>query len=189
MKTPYLFLSALLICFSTCMAQDEAAMMKAWEEYATPGPMHKMLADETGNWTADTKMWMDPTKKPEVSTMKAEIKMILGGRYQEAKYTGTFMGQPFEGKSMVGYNNASGEFSQTWVDNMGTGIMSMNGKYDSATKTASYTGDCVDPMTKKSKKIRQTYQIVDANTRKMESFDVGPDGKEYKSMEIIMHRK
>ena len=113
----------------------------------------------------------------------------LGGRYQVANHKGTFMNMPFEGTSTVGFNNASGKFSQTWMDNMATGIMYMDGTYDEATKTISFSGECVDPMTKKPKKMRQTYAVVDKDTRKMESFDTSPDGKEYKSMEIIMKRK
>ncbi len=216
MKKSYVYLGALLIAMTACKKEevkvemtdkdttnvvtndapaeaakpmDSLAMQKAWEEYATPGEMHKMLADEAGSWTAESKMWMDPSAPPQTSTMKAEIKMALGGRYQEGKYTGTMMGQPFEGKGTVAYNNASGEFEQTWMDNMGTGIMHMSGKYDPATKTVNYSGNCIDPMTKQPKKYRQTYKIVDDKTRVMEMFDNGPDGKEYKSMEITMHRK
>ncbi|OYU81214.1 MAG: hypothetical protein CFE23_05460 [Flavobacterium sp. BFFFF1] len=168
---------------------DSVAMMEAWKAYATPGDMQKLLAEESGNWSGESKMWMDPTKAPEVTTMKGELKMVLGGRYQEGKYTGTAMGAPFEGKGLVAYNNATGKFEQTWTDNMGTGIMFMTGTYDSAAKTITYSGECVDPATKQPKKIKQIYQIVDANTRKLEGFDTGPDGKEYKTMEITMLRK
>ena len=213
MKTNHLYLGALLICLSACKKEekteittdvkkdtivaetpppvkmDSAAMMKAWAEYSTPGENHKMLASENGKWDESMIMKMDPDAPEEKMTMSCVNKMILGGRYQQSIHTGTYMGKPFEGISTVGYNNASGEYNQTWTDNMATGIMYMTGKYDEATKTINFTGDCVDPMTKKPKKIRQTYQIVDNDTRKMESFDIGPDGKEYKSMEITMTRK
>ncbi|MGK4568457.1 DUF1579 domain-containing protein [Flavobacterium sp. 3HN19-14] len=121
--------------------------------------------------------------------MTCENKMILGGRYQQSTHKGMYMGMPFEGMSTVGYNNASGEYNETWVDNMGTGVMYLTGKYDPATKAVNYTGDCVDPMTKKSKKIKQTYTIVDENTRRLESYENDPSGKEYKSMDITMTRK
>lgn len=63
---------------------DSAAMMKAWEAYATPGEAHKTLALDNGNWTAESTMWMGPNdQKPMKSTMTANIKMIMGGRYQE----------------------------------------------------------------------------------------------------------
>lgn len=168
---------------------DSAAMEKAWTDYATPGEMHKLLAGDTGNWTEDVTMWYGPDSKPVTNKMTAEIKMVLGGRYQQSIHKGTFMGMPFEGMSTVAYNNASGKFSESWVDNMATGIMYMEGSYDESSKTINFSGECVDPLTKKPKKIRQTFAIVDNDSRKMESFDYTPDGKEYKSMEIVMKRK
>jgi hypothetical protein len=169
---------------------DSAAMMKAWEAYATPGEPHKMLAMDNGNWSAESTMYMsanDP--KPMKTAMTATSKMVMGGRYQESRYSGNMMGQPFEGVATVGYNNASKKYESTWMDNMGTGVMYMTGDYDTATKTMNMSGDCVDPMTGKAKKVRETFAIVDDNTRKMEMFDTDASGKEYKSMEIVMTRK
>lgn len=169
---------------------DSAAMMKAWQAYATPGEAHKMLAMDNGNWEAESTMYMtanDP--KPMKTKMTATAKMVMGGRYQESRYTGNMMGQPFEGVSTVGYDNASKKYTSIWIDNMGTGIMNMTGDYDTATKTMNMSGECTDPMTGKKKKMRETYALVDDNTRKMEMFDTDPSGKEYKSMEITMTRK
>jgi hypothetical protein len=76
---------------------DSAAMMKAWEAYATPGGPHKMLAADNGSWTEATTMWEGPDDTtPTKGTMTAENKMILGGRYQQSVHKGNFMGMPFE---------------------------------------------------------------------------------------------
>jgi uncharacterized protein YigE (DUF2233 family) len=77
----------------------------------------------------------------------------------------------------------------SWTDNMGTGIMHMEGDYDAAGKVIHFKGKCVDPMTGKEKTVRETFTLVDDKTRKMEMYDTDPTGKEYKSMEIIMTRK
>lgn len=167
----------------------EAEMQKAWEEYATPGDMHKLLATDVGTWKATMKIWMDPAKAPRVAEQSAEIKMIFGGRYQESHYKGKVMGMDFEGVGTMGYDNAAKKFHSTWYDNTGTGIMYMSGDYDSATETLNLTGKMTDMVTKKEKNYRETYKIVDANTRRMEMFDTDPSGKEYKSMEITLTRK
>lgn len=168
---------------------DSAAMMKAWEAYAKPGDAHKTLAMDNGNWSCKSTMWMGPDdQKPMKTTMSATSKMILGGRYQEARYTGNMMGQPFEGISTVGYDNASKELVSNWMDNMGTNIMQMRGKYDGTSKTMEMKGQCTDPMTGKQKSVRETYTLMDDNTRKMEMYDTDASGKEYKSMEIVMTR-
>jgi hypothetical protein len=167
---------------------DSAAQMKAWMDYATPGSPHKMMAEETGTWNCTMTFWEEEGGKPEKATSTATIKMILGGRYQEANYQGTMMGQPFEGKSTLAYNNASKEFTTTFIDNMGTGMMIATGKYDDKTKSMELKGEMVNPMNGKKSPYCEVYTIVDATTRKMEIYDT-KKGKEYKSMEIIMKKK
>ncbi|WP_264552910.1 DUF1579 domain-containing protein [Flavobacterium sp. N2038] len=167
---------------------DSAAQAKAWQAYATPGEAHKFLSDEVGTWNCDMTFWYEPNAKPEKATSIATVKMILGGRYQETNYKGTIMGAPFEGKGTVAYNNASKEYTNTFIDNMGTGMMVSLGTYDEATKTMELKGDVVNPITGKKSPYREVYTIVDATTRKLEMYDT-KNGAEYKSMEIIMKKK
>ncbi|WP_374174429.1 DUF1579 domain-containing protein [Flavobacterium tructae] len=167
---------------------DSAAQMKAWQEYATPGAPHKLMADEVGTWNCDMTFWSEPNGKPEKATSTANVKMILGGRYQESNYQGTMMGQAFEGKSTLAYNNASKEYTTTFIDNMGTGMLVAMGKYDESTKSMELKGDMINPVNGKKTPYREIYTIVDAKTRKMEMFDV-KNGEEFKSMEIIMKKK
>ncbi|HEY1196601.1 DUF1579 domain-containing protein [Flavobacterium sp.] len=167
---------------------DSAAQMKAWQEYATPGNPHKMMADEVGTWNCDMTFWSEANGKPEKATSTAVIRMILGGRYQEADYKGTMMGQPFEGKSTLAYNNASEEYTTTFIDNMGTGMMVAMGKYDESKKSMELKGEMVNPVNGKKTPYREVYTIVDPKTRKMEMYDT-KDGSEYKSMEIVMTKK
>lgn len=217
MKTNYIYLGALFLCLTSCKKEvtikeevinkvdtvpelketeitseptDSVAMQKAWTEYATPTEPHKKMASESGTWTEDLTFWMSPDdKNPQKYTATAEFKMLLNGRYQEQRHKGKMMGMDFEGISTLAYNNASGEYTSTWIDNMGTGMMIASGKYDEASKSTTFLGEMIDPMTKKSKKVRQVVTIIDDNTQKMESFDEAPNGKEFKSMEILMKRK
>lgn len=168
---------------------DSASMAKARETFMTPGEHHKMMADEEGKWNNEMTFWMGPDMPGEKYTSGCEVKMILGGRYQQSTYSGEMMGRPFEGISTVAYNNATGEFTSTWIDNMGTGLMVVNGKYDPNSKSTTMTGTTVNPATKQKINLREVYTFVDENTRKMEMFETPEGGKEYQSMEIIMKRK
>lgn len=167
---------------------DSVAMQKAWEAYMTPGEAHKRMAADDGKWNDELTFWMGPDAPPEKATATEEIKMIMGGRYQVGTTTGEMMGMPFEGRSTLAYDNITNEYISTWIDNMGTGLSVLRGTYDEASKTTTLKGTMVDPTTGKEKQMRQTYTIVDDNTRKIEMYDVGADGKEYKSMEIVMKR-
>ncbi len=94
---------------------------------------------------------------------------------------------PFEGISTLGYDNAKKVFMNTWVDNMGTGIMQMQGTWDAATKTINLAGTSVDPTTGKDMNVRETFTVVDNNTQMMNMY-MTQNGKEYKSMEIKFTR-
>jgi hypothetical protein len=174
---------------AAAMIPDSATISKAWTDYATPGDAHKRMAADNGVWDEDMTSWQHDGAEPMKMKMTAEIKSIFDGKYQEAIHKGDFMGMPFEGKSTLAYDNASKEYISTWIDNMSTGIMVMKGNYDEATKTFKMEGEVIDPVTKKMKKMREVITMVDENTQKMEMYDTGYDGKEFKSMEITMKRK
>lgn len=171
------------------MSAEEAAMMKNWQAYMTPGEIHTMLAKSNGEWTEDIVMWMDPSTPPQKSTASCTNTMIMGGRYQQSTHKGNFNGMPFEGMSWLGYDNAKKIFMSTWIDNMGTGIMYMEGTYDAATKTVTSKGKSVDPMTGKDMMVRETFTLVDDNNQMMTMYMTPEGGKEYKSMEIKFTRK
>lgn len=177
----------LLIMGGRLMAQDDAAT-KAWMAYMTPGEMHQMLAKDDGEWAEEITMWMAPGASPSKSTATAVNKMIMGGRYQESKHSGSFMGQPFEGYSLVGYDNAKKTFHSIWIDNMGTGVMHLEGQWDPQTKTINFKGMSVDPSTGKEIQVRETFRWIDDNRQLMEMF-MQQDGKEFKSIEIKFTRK
>lgn len=127
------------------LAQDQEMgmdpeMMKAWQEYMTPGAMHDLLAKSVGEWKTEIKSWMDPNMPPTVTDGKSVCESMLGGRYFRTIETSNFMGMPFEGSSITGYDNATKKFFSYWVDNMSTGGMVLEGSYDEATKTFTYAG-------------------------------------------------
>src|SRR4030095_9968835 len=119
---------------------DSATIMKAMMEYGTPGDMHKMMASWDGTWTGDITMWEKPGSPPTTSTGTAVYKMVLNGLYQESIHTGNMMGMPFEGHSILAFDNAKKMFINTWIDNFGSGMMIMKGTWDSTTKTMTLTG-------------------------------------------------
>jgi len=179
----------LLVCLTSqfALAQSEQEM-KAWQTYMTPGEVHKMIASWDGEWNEDITMWATPGAPPTKSTASCVNKMILGGRYQESKHTGNFMGMPFEGVSTMGWDNARKIMVSSWVDNFGTGIMYMEGTWDDKTKAANLKGSTTDPMTGKLMNIRQVYRVVDDKTQMLEQYTT-QEGKEHKSMEIKLTRK
>jgi hypothetical protein len=168
---------------------DTAAMNKAWMAFATPGNMHKWMEKTNGTWEGEVSSWMAPEAPPMKSKATNIQSTVLGGRYVTGKFMGTMMGQPFEGMSIMGYDNAKKMFTSTWVDNMGTGIVHMTGTYDEATKMLNMKGSQTDPMTGKDSDMREEMKMIDDNTYTMTMYGTGMDGKEMKFMEATFKKK
>jgi hypothetical protein len=168
---------------------DSATMMKNWQEYMTPGAVHKMMASWSGTWTEEVSVWMAPGAPVSKNTSTAINKMALGGRYQISNHSGSFDGMPFEGMGTLAYDNAKKAFESTWIDNMGTGIMHLQGPWDEASKTITLSGKMIDPGTWKPTTVKETFQVIDDNTQLMTMYATTPDGKEFKTMEIKFTRK
>ncbi len=185
-KLTAIALLGMVVCLQVNGQTEE--QMKAWQEYMEPGAMHKMMASWDGEWDEEITHWMEPGAEGTQSKATCVTKSLMGGRYSESRHTGNFFGMPFEGIGVLAYDNAKKVFVSTWVDNMGTGVMIMEGKWDPGTKTITFKGKATDPMTGKDMEMRETFRIVDDNKQVMEMFTV-IDGKEFKNMELTLTRK
>jgi len=168
-------------------AMDPKAMMEVMQKAATPGDAHKKLEPLVGTWDAKVSMWMAPGQPPQESTGTSETAWVLGGRFLETKHQGTFMGQPFSGIGYTGYDNVAKKYIGTWMDTLGTGMMSSSGNMSG--KSMKMTASMTDPMTGKVARSTETFTIVDNDHNKMEMWDKGPDGKPVKVMQIDYTRK
>ncbi|HYG49401.1 MAG TPA: DUF1579 domain-containing protein [Flavobacteriales bacterium] len=167
---------------------DSAAMMKAWMDYATPGEMHKLMASWAGKFDADVTMWMDPAAPPTKNKATSEAKM-WNGLYLVSTNKGSMNGMPFEGVSTIAYDNSKKKFVNTWIDNMGSGIMILEGDYDPATKTLTLVGSQTDPMTGKDCEIKETTKFNEDGSQYMEMYMIDKKGKETKTMEMMARKK
>ena len=178
---------ALAAFFSIGKAQTPEELKKMMENMA-PSEVHKMMAQSDGEWNEEIQMWMNPNAPAQSMKMSCVNKMILGGRYQESIHTGEFGGMPFEGHSITGWDNARKIVFSTWIDNMGTGLIYMEGAWNESAQSIEMKGKMTDPMTGNMTDIREVLKFVDDNTQIMEQYGV-KDGKEYKSMEIKLTRR
>jgi Protein of unknown function (DUF1579) len=178
---------------STAPSADE---MKQMMELAKLNDNHKLLASMAGTWSYTVKMWMDPKGKPTESTGTAVRKAVMDGRYVSGDYSGKFKmpgadgkmtEMNFQGMSMDGYDNVKKKFVSGWVDNMGTGIMMMEGTYDAATKAFTFTGE-YEMMPGMKEKVREVIKMADKDHMSMEYYEDRGQG-ETKTMEINYTRK
>lgn len=170
------------------MEYDSAAIMKAWMDFATPGDMHTWMAKYNGTWTGEVTSWMDKDKPPVKSNATVTNTTTYNGLYQIGAYKGTMIGMPFEGQSILGYDNSKKKFFNTWIDNMGSGIVIMTGDWNEASKTLHLKGTQTNPMDGSDMSIRQEVKFVDDNTQMTTMYGTIA-GTEEKMMEINLKRK
>jgi hypothetical protein len=180
---------------TTTSAAPSAEEMKQMMELAKPNENHKLLASLAGTWSYTVKTWMVPGAPPSESTGTAVRKSVMDGRYLTGDYSGKFKmpgadgkmkEMNFQGMSMDAYDNVKKKFVSGWVDNMGTGIMMIEGTYDAATKTITYTGD-YEMMPGVKSKVREVIKMADKDHMSMEFYEDRGQG-ETKSMEIAYKR-
>jgi len=170
---------------------DQAEMMKQMMEMGKLNENHKLLADSAGTWSYIVKFWPAPGAPVQESKGTATRKMIMNGRYLVGDYTGVMpMAGPdgkmkpttFKGMGLEAYDNVKKKFVATWMDNMGTGIMMIEGTYDDATKTLTSTGE-EEMMPGVKTPIREVIKYTDKNHMALEWFET-QGGQEFKAMEI-----
>jgi len=178
-----------LFIFTACnIFAQSAEEQKAWMDYMTPGSVHEMLAQSNGTWIGENTFWMAPGAPPITTTSEASNSMIMGGRYQQGLHVGDMMGMPFEGMSLIGYDNAKKQIQSIWIDNFGTGMMHLTGTWDESSQTVTMTGTSVDPSTGKDVKVREIFSVLSPTSQLLEMF-MEKDGTEFKTMEIKYTKK
>lgn len=171
------------------MSAEDKAMMAAWEAASTPGQHHEYLAQTVGTWDVAVSSWMAPDQPVMTSTGTSENKMIFDGRYLEQRFTGSFMGMPFQGQGLTGYDNVKKEYVGSWIDSMSTTMLISTGKAKDGGKVMTFDGECSDPMTGKSAKYHQVLTITSPDRHTFEMWSKDPkSGKDFKAMELVYTR-
>ncbi len=167
--------------------EDHAAMMAAWQKAMTPGPAHAGLAKAAGKWKMTATMWMDPAAEPTVSEGVTERQMLLGGRVLEERSSSTMMGMPFEGIGRTGYDNVTGKYWSSWIDNMSTGCYLSHGSVDDEGNSVTYHGEFDNPMTGGKTQVRSVMRWDGDDKQHFEWYEDHGEG-ERKTMEITYER-
>jgi hypothetical protein len=123
-------------------------MMEAWQKAATPGEAHKKLEPVRRNLRrARAHVGRDePVEAAGGLHRTMTSTWVLGNRFVQQNYEGTFMGEPFNGMGYVGYDNVTKKIVSVWMDSASTGMMVMTGNADATGKLVTAKGTMSDPM-------------------------------------------
>lgn len=166
---------------------EMAAMMEAYEKAGTPGENHRILDRMVGEWDIEVRMYMDPSGEPQVSHGTAVTKWVMAGRFVEETVQGDFMGAPFQGRGLTGYNNVTGEYEATWIDNHTTAIVRYTGEVDDQGRMI-FMSKYKDPTSGEMVKGRSVAEFVSDDEVVYRAYEDRGEG-ETLTMELIYTRK
>lgn len=165
-------------------AQEGEHKMPAWTQKTKE---HEALKKHVGEWDVVTKWWQDPTAAPNEGKATTKANLILGGLFLEESFKSDWMGQPFEGRFILGYDTIDKEYVGIWLDTFSP-IMSIS---RGAEKDGVVTKSGMNPDWQTDKKVKSwtKQHWVNDDQFVLRFFKNGPDGKEFKSGEFVYTRK
>ena len=190
-KTTFLGLTALatvgaavgLIAQET---QEASAPSPAAMARMAPGPMHAKLEPLIGQWSMSGKWRMGPDQPWQTFEAAVEREWILDGRFVKEVVESEFMGQPFEGLGLIGYDNTREEFTMVWVENMATGTWFNTGRLEDGKLV--FEGENSDAMTGEKKRWGKSVISLGAESQTYQGYSKDEDGEEFLSMEMVAER-
>jgi hypothetical protein len=160
-------------------------MMAYMMELGSPNEHHAMLEPMAGKFRGEMIWQMEPDSPPTTSTGVMTTEWILGGRFLMSRWEGEFMGDPFEGLGITGYDNAKQCYIGTWMDSMGTQMASIStGTCDEGGKNFEFTRTMWDPMSQSSLGMREEIRVVDKDHHTFKMWIETPGGDEFQNATI-----
>lgn len=162
-------------------------MSRLYEEKNRTGEHHQWLKKCEGTWEGTMKMWMDPSADPIESKASEKNTMMFDGRYLKSEFEGDWMGEPFKGFSLMGYNNTESRYETTWMDSSSTGIVFSTGERSGDTLTLK--GEMKECMTEQMVTFRHVMKFDGPNRRTFTGYHTMPGMPEMKVMEITYTKR
>ena len=193
MKTTH-FLAA-TAALTTCVAlaftsqdpQEAGAPSAEALARMSPGPMHAKLEPLIGTWHMSGKWRMTPDAPWETFEATVLREWILEKRFVREDVESQFMGQPFKGMGLIGYDNTREQFTMVWVENMSTGTWLTTGQLKGNTLT--FEGTNSDAMTGEKNRWGKSVLDLSRDEQTYKGYCKDAQGKEFVSMEMVAKRK
>ena len=166
-----------------------AEMMARAKKYTQPGKHHKLLDRMVGKWNTETRIFFGGrSTPPEKGT--AETTWLMKGRWLKTEAKGTMMGRPFQGFSMIGYDNFKMSYVMTSVSNMDTAMHRAEGDQDPRTKAVLLYGTLDEYLTgEHDKMVKTVLRFPSEDKMVMEIHDLPIGEKNTKVVEVTYTRR
>ena len=152
------------------------------------GSPHHFLAQLAGSWTGTSKLWLEPDKLTDESSVAGSIQLLLEGRFMLYLYQGSIQGEPQLGMFTFGYNTTLDRFEASWVDSFhnNTAIMFCTGSVKG--NGFFVLGSYPDPNGGPDWGWRTEVALLDEDHLLITAYNIDPEGGEAKATETRLMR-
>jgi hypothetical protein len=166
---------------------DLKRKVKSDEPAPALSPHHAMLNKLAGHWTVQVRMYPEPGGEPIDSRGAVRNEVILGGRALKSEFKGDFMGQPFAGMGLEGYDLDKGQHFGIWMDSTTTGASFESGgecNHEGQDVVTIY-GEAKHPQTGEPLKKKTILTLRSTVRYTYEEWHTPQDGEETLAMQVI----
>ena len=118
--TAIAILAACSLTYAGSALVQEMMMPKPTQEHAT-------IMKSVGDWEGTITMHLPGM--PSTPNKAKETVTAFGGFWATSEFSCDFMGMPYQGHGCHGYDQNTGKFTGTWIDNMSSYLSVMEGEY------------------------------------------------------------
>jgi hypothetical protein len=152
------------------------AMMEAHRKAIQPGPQHLDLMRLVGEYSTKDTFYMPGAEAPVISDGAATIKSEMGERFLVEHNNGAYMGEPYAGLRIYGFNNGSKQYEGVWTYSASTSVMSLSGTTKDDGKSIDFTANFKDDTTGQAMSLAVTLKMLDPDHFQVELKSTMPNG-------------
>ena len=145
--------------------------------YTGATKFHALFKKSVGTWSATV-----TSPDSDGTSTAREVNEMVGELWLSSSFKGQFMGQPFEGRGITGYDGEKKKYVGVWVDTMSDKVLVGEGDFEEDRQALVMNFPAKDEVTQKDIIQKHILKFVDANTRQFKIMVPGPDAKHSKEV-------